>query len=521
MTIAFALLLDSTIKASMLCLAASALAGLAHRRSPALRHDLRLAALAGCVLLPFVAAAMRMSGQPTGLAPVHELVIAVTPILPAAAPTGAIELVDRVWSGDGGAGAFGAAASMLLFVWLAGFLFVTMRSLAAWRSAAAIARRATPFAADPALNIRISEDLASPAVFGTAILLPAEARLWPTERLRTVLAHEGAHVRRGDGLLEPLVQFACALHWFNPLVRHAANALRSEREMACDERVVGQGFDAGGYARLLVEIARTGRTPLGSPLLAMAAMPELERRVRRLIGPSRVPRSRGIVRAALLWPTLILFLFGAALTAPAAGVLGDGSVQPAHGPLAGLDDPMSERLTFDYESEARAARAIGAHGPDAAAIAVLKGALDRPSQGYGDLVRERAIWALSQGRDGRLFEPLAARLADSDWRVRSYAAWGLAATGDRRATSLLVRLLDDPVWRVRAMAAGALARMADPAAADAVARLADDPAWQVRMGALEYLEQVPNPALARRLRPLRADVHPGTRLVAQGVFARF
>jgi beta-lactamase regulating signal transducer with metallopeptidase domain len=521
MTFAFALLLDATIKACLLCLAAAAAAVLFRHRSAALRHDLHLAALAGCLLLPFAAAALRLFGPELRVAPVHEAVVALTPSLPAAAPARAIEIVDRIWSGDGGSGAFGMAAALFALVWLAGFLVEAARSLAAWRGASAVARRARPFPIDAALDIRLTEALASPAVFGSTILLPEEARCWSAERRDAVLAHEAAHVRRRDAVAETLVQLACALHWFNPLVRTAARALRRERELACDEQVVRQGFDPGGYAGILVEIARKARIPRRTPLLAMAAMPELERRVRRLVAAPAARRSRGIVRAALLVPTLALSLFGAALTAPAAGVLGPGSVQPASGPLGGLDDPMSELLPFDYDGAAPAAAALTADGPDAAAIAILQGALGRVSHGYGDLVRERAIWVLAQVRDGRLFEPLAARLDDSDWRVRAYAAWGLATTADRRATPLFVGLLDDPVWRVRAMAAEALGEAADPAAAGAVAGLAGDPAWQVRMGALHYLGRVRDPALARRLRALRTDPHPGTRMVAREILARF
>jgi beta-lactamase regulating signal transducer with metallopeptidase domain len=521
MTFAFALLLDASIKACLLCLAAAGLAALCRRRSAALRHDLQLAALAGCVLLPLIAAAMRMLASPLAVAPIHEAVIAVTPVLPVAAPAGAIELIDRVWSGDGGAGAFGAAAAMLVLLWFAGFLVEATRSVAAWLGASAIARRARPFGVDAALDVRMTDELASPAVFGTAILLPATARFWPAERLRAVLSHETAHVRRRDGVAELLAQLACALHWFNPLVRRSANELRRQRELACDEQVVQQGFDARGYAGVLIEVARHARIPRRSPLLAMASTPELERRVRRLVDQAPVSRSRGIVRAALVWPALTLFLFGAALTAPAAGLLGAGSVQPASGPLGGLDDPMSERLPFDYEGAAPAAAALVPNGRDDAAIAILQGGLVRPSSGYGDLVRERSIWALSQVRAGRLFEPLAARLGDVDWRVRAYAAWGLATIGDRRVTPPLAGLLDDPVWRVRAVAADALAQTGDPAAATAIGRLAGDPAWQVRMAALDYLRRVRDPALARRLRPLLADAHPGTRMVAEEVLARF
>jgi beta-lactamase regulating signal transducer with metallopeptidase domain len=525
MSVAFALLLDASLKAALICLVAGAAA--ASCRTAAVRHDLRLAGLAGCALLPIAAAAMSLLAAGRGTAPVHEAIVALTPSLPAAAPPRAIELVDRIWSGDGGGEAFGMAATVLVILWLAGFLAEALRNLAAWRAADALARRARPcaFAGGAAgLDVRVSDSLLAPALFGIrapTVLLPAEAAGWPRARLDAVLAHESAHVRRRDGAAELLVQLACAVHWFNPLVRAAATPLRRDRELACDDLVLGAGFDPRAYASALVAVARRARPMRASPLLAMSAMPELERRVRRLLDARPGAADGRSARTPWIWAPVLLFLAAAAFTAPAAGVLAAGSVQPRNGLLTGLDDPRSERVPFDYAAAAPAAAVLPAQGRDAAAIAALQAELGHVPRDYGDLVRDRAIWALSQARDGRLFEPLADRVGDGDWRVRAYAAWGLAATGDRRATPLLVSMLDDPVWRVRAMATSALAEIADPAAAGALAGLVDDPAWQVRAAALEYLERVPDPALARRLRPLLTDRHPGTRYFAQDVFSRF
>jgi len=62
------------------------------------------------------------------------------------------------------------------------------------------------------------------------ILLPSSARQWSDERCRLVLAHELAHVKRNDGLLQIFIQIVCSVYWFNPLVWYAAHRIRSERE---------------------------------------------------------------------------------------------------------------------------------------------------------------------------------------------------------------------------------------------------------------------------------------------------
>ena len=78
-------------------------------------------------------------------------------------------------------------------------------------------------------------------IFTPAVLMPEDANRWPLERLRIVLLHELAHVKRRDCLTHVVAQLACALHWFNPLVWMAARHVRTERERACDDLVLACG----------------------------------------------------------------------------------------------------------------------------------------------------------------------------------------------------------------------------------------------------------------------------------------
>src|SRR5262249_632232 len=50
------------------------------------------------------------------------------------------------------------------------------------------------------------------------LLVPPEAEKWSESRIRMVLCHELAHVRRCDWPVQLLAELARAAYWFNPLV---------------------------------------------------------------------------------------------------------------------------------------------------------------------------------------------------------------------------------------------------------------------------------------------------------------
>lgn len=120
-----------------------------------------------------------------------------------------------------------------------------------------------------------------------AILIPAGALLQLSpEQLEAVLAHELAHVRRLDYLVNLLQTGAETLLFYHPAVWWVSRRIRAERENCCDDLAVAVCGDAVVYARALVELETmaAGR----APQMALAATGgSLADRVKRLLHAER------------------------------------------------------------------------------------------------------------------------------------------------------------------------------------------------------------------------------------------
>ena len=103
-------------------------------------------------------------------------------------------------------------------------------------------------------RLYISDNVASPFILGVfrpKIYLPSEM---DQAQADLVLAHERAHLRRGDHLWKPLGYGLLCLHWFNPLCWAAYLLFCRDMEQACDESVVRNmsAQDKKAYSAALV-----------------------------------------------------------------------------------------------------------------------------------------------------------------------------------------------------------------------------------------------------------------------------
>ena len=135
-------------------------------------------------------------------------------------------------------------------------------------------------------------DVCVPITWGwrrPVIALPSASTDWPEDRLRSVLLHEMAHVKRRDWPGHRFADLVCALYWFHPLVWLTARRLRVESELACDDLVLASGIPAPDYARHLLDIAQAlpSASAIPQAAIGMAQTSRIAGRITMLLDQTR------------------------------------------------------------------------------------------------------------------------------------------------------------------------------------------------------------------------------------------
>lgn len=264
-------------------------------------------------------------------------------------------------------------------VWAAGFAMGLLMLLAGAVRLIRLTARATPItdARWLGLNAELSARLGVrrpvvllatrlPGMVGTwgwarpCVLLPDHCMTWTDTRIRIVLGHELAHIRRHDWGIQIAAEMVRTVFWFSPFFWIAGACLRRESEQACDDAVLEAGVPAAEYASHLLDIARTCR-PTVAGALSIARPSTLEWRITAMLN-STIARKRPTWRAVALVVGVIL---GVALPAasfrakeqtgpmPLTGIVYDmtGGVLPSV--LVVLEDAAGARRTATTDRDGR------------------------------------------------------------------------------------------------------------------------------------------------------------------------
>ena len=585
------LLFDNVAKATVVLGVAGVAAYTMRRASAALRHFIWTLALVSALVMPLLSLALPRwempivtvkSASSIANSTASEPDVAPPPRShrPArgtdAAPAATVSTASNA-SQNGPAGFVLSWPRVLLAIWALGLLLVAGRMLVGVIAVQWMARRSDRVLDAPWMKMAIelatevgvtsnitflrSERAAMPMACGVlrpAVMMPKEADVWPADRLRIVLLHELAHVKRHDCLTHLVAQLACALHWFNPLAWIAARNVRTERERACDDLVLAAGTRGPDYADQLLEIARvmrSGHYPavLAGATLAMAHRSQLEGRLMAILDP-RVPHAAltklraaaaTIVCCAAVVPLAAVQPWTSAVPdAPvAAVVVQEPAAQlrqptatpapvPAPQPAAGASaraatSPVSPSAPADAargENAGGGTGAAAAHG--SASIQGVLGALlgaQAPQEAHENQPEqpeqpERDHDGNAQAKgDPRMIAALTAALKDSDKEVRETAMHALVQMRDPSIFEPLVQALKDGSPDVREQAAFGLGQLRDRRAVAALGEALKDSNADVREQAAFALGQLRDRAaiagLATAIKDSDADVRE------QAVFA--
>src|SRR3954471_19887 len=201
---------------------------------------------------------------------------------------------------------------MLVFAWICGVAILSLRLVSGWLWVQRMKSHGTSPVEDgwDVIAARLSRRLHIqrtvrllrstlvdvPTVIGwlkPVILVPASALsgLNP-HQLEAIMAHELAHIRRHDYLVNLLQTVVETLLFYHPAVWWLSRRIRSERENCCDDLAVSLCGDPVTYARALADLESL-RNPARRFVMA-ADGGSLVQRVRRLLGaPSHAGRAPG------------------------------------------------------------------------------------------------------------------------------------------------------------------------------------------------------------------------------------
>ena len=284
------------------------------------------------------------------------------------------------------------------------------------RLQACVSRMASQFGVKRVVRLRVVDNLPSPITAGwlrPLILVPASlVSGMPHELLEALLAHEMAHVKRLDYLVNLGQHVVEILLFYHPAVWWLSSRIRAEREQIADDIAACHTGEPRTLAHALSQLEKLQFTP--THLAVAATGGDLVARVRRLLRPET---------QALNWKAAIP-IFG--LVAACLGMLAHATSRPSletaamsvrppvaifnscekpHYPAQDLAALHEGTVTLGFEVDTRGAvvasgvsKSSGYASLDTAALNAIRRCSFKPGMQNGKAVRARTnvqyVWTL-------------------------------------------------------------------------------------------------------------------------------
>jgi beta-lactamase regulating signal transducer with metallopeptidase domain/predicted nucleic acid-binding Zn-ribbon protein len=299
-------LLDFVWQGAVVGCAAAVLLGLLGRARPQWRYLAACGALLLCAVLPLIGMVARVAGQEAagGAVAQSSALSSMDWRTAGQASVQGLALV-KAWDVAGWREALQPRLPLVILCWSAGAALMALRLLLglAW-----VRRRSRPgaYREDPAWQavldrlagslgigrkviLGLVDDLASPVTAGALaplVLVPASlATGMAPQLLEALLAHELAHVRRHDYLVNLVQSTIEILLFYHPAVWWLSHRIRVERELIADDLAASA---LGEPRRLALALSELDLFQLSTPQLAPGAIGmrgKLMSRIKRLVRP--------------------------------------------------------------------------------------------------------------------------------------------------------------------------------------------------------------------------------------------
>lgn len=419
--------------------------------APQARYVVACAALVACVLWPAVEVARQLSAE---LSVAHDTFAAASPSQGIASM-----LAAYMRGGDSAATPFtldiatlefamlDIALPWLVAAWAAGAGLMLLRLAGGLRWVHRLQRDAHD-CEDPAWQTRLdriaqrfglvgvrlvvsdgSDGPLSTGILRPMVLVPASlfARM-PVEMLEALLAHELAHIRRYDYLVNLLQRATEALLFHHPVVWWLSNRIRHEREQAADSLAAAVTGEPRRLALALFELDRLALESTASPTLNLAQAAHgghLMSRIQSLLRTERrITAGTALFPIAGLAVACIAF-FAYAQSAPtrtpaAAPKVSVGTITaattitPANSAMSAVQTTSTSKGTYAFVNDDSDELSMSGDIDDIDAIRDARSRLDgdflwfrRDGQAYvvrdpATLQRMRALWARNAGSEAKM-----------------------------------------------------------------------------------------------------------------------
>ena len=547
-------LVDAVIKASMILAIAACASFVLRRASAAARHLVWTLALCSAIVLPVLTVVLPKWQLPiVTIVSEHAVRAEATapapdfPAAPALSRTGTqadtneaapavaeprATVAARVWRSMPAM----TWQETLLGIWLAGAALIALRLAIGFLAVGWFSRRTheitdaswIPMARSLAAEMGVCSRLrfvrrarttmpVAAGIFRPTVIMPADADAWSENRLRIVLLHELAHVKRRDCLTHLVAQVACAFYWFNPLAWMAAKRARTERERACDDLVLAAGTRSSEYADQLLEIARSMRGHrfaglMNGASLAMAHRSQLEGRLIAILDP-KLPRagvSRRVAAAAVFLCCCAVAPLGA--LQPWTASAGDMTAVKAN-----ADVPLHSRTDVESAGASNAAQAFPAANERGGSVVHHPQQPQPPQHAQQPLLSQPAPPAAhpspSQPSQPRNPRQPAVSVDDITGPIAQAAVDGVAGALERVVEKALEGAPQDPKPEPnpKPRSGSGSGRQADPRMIAALTAALKDTDKEVRETAMQALVQMRDPSVFEPLVQALKDASPDVR----------